>query len=119
MHCKHIAILIILGVSISTHASAAVSKICPSLTARVVQGSKVDINVSRCDGPFDGGMSGPIAPYARSGKVSIGANSEGRQMVTYTHKGDAASSDVFYLEDNDGGIVAVKVSITPAKKSKR
>ncbi len=45
-------------------ASAAPSLLCPTLNATVAHGGAVAIDVSACDGPFDAGMSGPIAPFA-------------------------------------------------------
>ncbi|WP_295808187.1 cadherin-like beta sandwich domain-containing protein [uncultured Nitratireductor sp.] len=71
------------------------------------------IDVSACDGPSDGGMSGPIAPFAQHGTVTIGSNSGGTQFVTYAHSGDAATSDQFALEDNDLGVVTVNITIDP------
>ena len=76
------------------------------------------IDVSDCDGPFDGGMSGPIAPHATHGNAVIGKNSGGVQVVTYKHNGNSASSDVFYLEDNENGVVTVKVAIKKSKSRK-
>ena len=43
-------------------ASAAASTICPMINASGVARGKIAIGVSDCDGPFDGGMSGPMRP---------------------------------------------------------
>ncbi|MBX9452656.1 MAG: cadherin-like beta sandwich domain-containing protein [Mesorhizobium sp.] len=94
-------------------AFAAPSVYCPTLNATVANGGSVMIDVSACDGPFDGGMSGPIAPFAQHGTVTIGSNSGGTQFVTYAHSGDAATSDQFALEDNDLGVVTVNITIDP------
>ena len=95
-------------------ASAQTSTYCPTpLTATVSNGATVSINVSACDGPFDGGMSGPIAPFAVNGTVTIGPNSGGVQFVNYAHNGNAATSDVIWLEDNDLGTVRINITITP------
>lgn len=99
-------------------ASAEASTTCPSINASVVTGGMIVIDVSDCDGPFDGGMSGPVAPHAAHGNVSIGKNSGGVQVVTYKHNGNSATSDVFYLEDNENGIVTVTVSIKKSKTRK-
>ena len=110
--------LLFVGLVWSSWSSAATSKYCPTLKATVANGKSVAVNVSACDGPFDGGMSGPIRPFAQNGKVNIGANSGKIQRVTYTHKGNSATSDVFYLEDNDNGVVTVNIMILKPKTRK-
>lgn len=97
----------------SSAAFAAPSVYCPTLSANVANGGSVMIDVSACDGPFDGGMSGPIPPFAQHGTVTIGANSGGTQFVTYAHSGNTATSDQFALEDNDLGVVTVNITIDP------
>ena len=95
-------------------ASAQTSTYCPTpLTATVSNGATVSVNVSTCDGPFDGGMSGPIAPFAVNGTVTIGPNSGGVQFVNYAHNGSATTSDVIWLEDNALGTVRINITITP------
>jgi len=44
---------------------------------------------------------------------------QGRQMVTYVHNGNDATKDVFYLEDNDSGLVAVNINISKSKARKK
>lgn len=106
-------LMLCLGAVSSFQAVAAPSAYCPApLSATVANGASVAINVSTCDGPFDGGMSGPIAPFAQHGTVTIGTNSGGTQFVTYAHSGNSATSDVFYLEDNDLGVVTVNITIS-------
>jgi large repetitive protein len=107
-----------LSILLSTSALAKASTFCPSLSATVANAGVVSVNVSACDGPFDGGMSGPIRPFAQNGVVTIGKNSRNVQRVTYKHKGNSATSDVFYLEDNDNGIVTVSITILKAKSRK-
>ncbi|MBB1060845.1 putative Ig domain-containing protein [Lysobacter spongiae] len=107
------AAMLCLAVVWSTAAVAAPSIYCPTLSANVANGGSVMIDVSACDGPFDGGMSGPIAPFAQHGTVTIGANSGGTQFVTYAHSGNSATSDQFFLEDNDLGVVTVNIAIAP------
>ncbi len=107
-----------LAVFLSSAAMAKTSALCPSLSATVANAGTVSINVSACDGPFDGGMSGPVRPMAQHGVVTIGKNSRNVQRVTYKHRGNAATSDVFYLEDNDNGIVTVNIIIQKAKPRK-
>ena len=112
-------LLFCVGLAWSSLASATASTTCPIINASVVSGGTIAIDVSDCDGPFDGGMSGPIAPYAAQGTVKIGRNSGGVQLVTYTHKGNSTAGDVFYLEDNENGVVTVKITIVKSKSSKR
>lgn len=114
----NVAGLLLLCASVGA-AAAKPSALCPTLKAQVVRGAKVAIDVSRCDGPFDGGMSGPIAPFAAHGKVSIGRNGGGVQKVVYQHNGGAATRDAFHLEDNENGVVAVHITILPPKPVKR
>ncbi len=94
-------------------AFAAPSVYCTTLNATVANGGSVSIDVSLCDGPPDGGMSGPIAPFAQHGTVTIGSNTGGTQFATYAHSGDSATSDQFFLEDNDSGVVTVNITIDP------
>jgi hypothetical protein len=102
---------ICLGAIFPASVVAAPSKLCPALGATIAKGGSAKINVSHCDGSFDGGMSGPIAPFAKGGTVTIGKNAAGKQFVVYKHKGKPGNSDVFYLEDNDLGVVTVKITI--------
>jgi uncharacterized protein YhjY with autotransporter beta-barrel domain len=97
-------------------ASAQTSTICPTpLTATVPWGGSANINVSSCDGPFDGGMSGPIAPFAAHGTVTIGPNSGGVQFVTYAHGGvtpAGGGTDTIWLQDNALGTVRINITIS-------
>ncbi len=110
--------LFFFGMLLASQVSAEASTTCPVINASVASGGTIVIDVSDCDGPFDGGMSGPIAPYAAQGKVQIGKNSGGVQIVTYSHNGSSAANDVFYLEDNENGVVTVKITITKSKARK-
>lgn len=117
-HNTSLAVLAFLGIFTTPSATAKASTLCPTLKATVANAGSVAIDVSACDGPFDGGMSGPISPLAKHGAVMIGKNSRNLQRVTYKHKGNAATSDVFYLEDNDNGVVTVNITISKAKSRK-
>ena len=102
------------GTLMSTSAFAQTSTYCPvALTATVANGGSVAVDVSTCDGPFDAGMSGPIAPFAAHGSVTIGPNGGGVQFVTYAHSGNAATNDSFVMEDEDLGTVIVNITISP------
>ena len=91
---------------------------CPApLTATVAWGGSVDIDVSSCDGIIDGGMSGPIAPLAAHGSVTIGTNSGGVQFVTYAHNGSTPAgggSDAIWLEDENTDTVLINITISAA-----
>jgi large repetitive protein len=110
--------LLCFGMFWTTLVSAQTSIYCPvPLTGTVANGGTVAVNVSTCDGPFDGGMSGPIAPFSAHGTVIIGPNSGGVEFVTYSHNGNSATSDVIWLEDNDLGTVLINITITPPTSS--
>lgn len=111
LFCMSLTAMLLLP--LTNTAFAAPSVYCPTINANVANGGSVMIEVSSCDGPLDGGMSGPIAPFAQHGTVTIGSNSGGTQFVTYAHSGDAATSDQFALEDNDLGVVTVNITIDP------
>lgn len=97
----------------SSGAMAATSVYCPApLTAMVANGGTVDINVSTCDGPFDGGLSGVSPLTTAHGTATIGPNSGGTQLVTYAHGGDTATSDTFVFLDNDNNDVTFNITIS-------
>ncbi len=108
------AMVIMVG---ATPAFAAPSLLCPVLNATVANGGSVAINVSSCDGPFDGGMSNGGVLNPVNGSYTIGANSGGVQFVTYVHNGNSATSDRFELLDNDNGIVTINITITAPTSS--
>ncbi len=107
--------LLCLGLLWPTLASAQVSAFCPTpLTVTVANGGTGGVNVSACDGPFDGGMSdGPPATPPVHGTYIIGTNSGGVQFVTYSHNGNSATSDTFTLLDNDNSLVRINITISP------
>jgi len=96
-----------------TIASAAASVYCPTpLTATVANGGTVNINVSTCDGVFDGGLSGVSPLTTAHGTATIGPNSGGTQFVTYAHNGDSATSDTFVFQDENNDDVTFNITIT-------
>lgn len=108
-----IVVLLALAAMWPALASAAASVYCPTpLTATVANGATVNINVSTCDGPFDGGLSGTSPLTTAHGTATIGANSGGTQFVTYAHNGDSATSDTFTFLDNDNNDVVFNITIT-------
>jgi hypothetical protein len=113
--------LVSLGILAAPFAFAKPSEFCPTLSANVPKGGTVAINVSACDGPFNIGMGGPFPGFLpKSGKVKLGPQTkQGSQMVTYVHNGNDATKDVFYLEDNDNGLVTVNITISKSKARKK
>ncbi len=97
-------------------AKAAVSPYCPTpLTATVTRGSSISVDVSSCDGPFNIGMSyggaGTAVPQHGSFVLMPQESITGNQSVIYTHNGDAANSDSFQLEDENGDLVTINITI--------
>lgn len=113
--------LIGLGIFSSTSVLAKASEFCPVLNASVVKGGTVAINVSACDGPFNIGMGGPFPGFLpKSGKVKLGPQvKQGSQTITYIHNGNDTTKDVFYLEDNDNGVVTINITILKSKTRKK
>lgn len=99
-------------------ANAAVSPYCPTpLTATVEKGGSVAVNVQNCDGPLDIGMSWGGAGTALPQHGSFVLQNyfpPMTQYVFYTHNGDNATSDSFQLEDENGDLVTINITITPA-----
>ena len=114
-------VLFCLGVLATPFAFAKPSEFCPALSATVPKGGTVAINVSACDGPINIGMGWPFAGFLpKNGKAKLGPQTKlGSQMVTYVHNGNEASKDVFYLEDNDNGLVTVNITISKSKARKK
>ena len=113
--------LIGMGLLSSTSVVAKASQLCPALNESLAKGGTVAINVSACDGPFNFGMGGPFPGFLpKNGKVKLGPQiKQGRQMVTYVHNGNDATKDVFYLEDNDNGVVTINITILKSKARKK
>lgn len=103
----------------SAAASAAVSPYCPPQSLTVASGGSVTSNnLSSCDGPSDIGMA-PVSPNGNPfntahGTVTINPGIiGGNQYAVYVHNGDAATSDTFQLEDENGDTLTFNVTITP------
>jgi len=113
--------LLCLGIFATPLALAKPSQFCPTLRASVSKSGTVAINVSACDGPFNIGMGGPFPGFLpKNGKVKLGPQTkQGSQIVTYIHNGNDATNDVFYLEDNDNGLVTVNITILKSKARKK
>jgi len=113
--------LVSLSILSAPFVSAKPSEFCPTLSASVPKGGTVTINVSACDGPFNIGMGGPFPGFLpKNGKVKLGPQTkQGSQIVTYVHSGNDATKDVFYLEDNDNGLVTVNITVSKSKARKK
>lgn len=96
-------------------ASAQTSTYCPTpLTASVTWGGSVIVDVTACQSGF-GGVSGPFAPLAQHGTVTLGPGTGGPQSLTYAHNGSTPAgggSDTIWLEDDEGGTVRVNITIS-------
>lgn len=96
-------------------ASAQTSSFCPSpLTATVSWGGSVVVDVTACQSGF-GGVSGPFAPFAQHGTVTLGPGTGGPQSLTYAHNGSTPAgggSDTIWLEDDFGDTVRVNITIS-------
>lgn len=99
----------------STSASAAVSPFCPTQSLSVASGGSVtSADLAICDGPLNIGMV-PGIPGPAHGSILVSPQSgPGTQTVTYNHNGDAATSDSFVLEDENGDLLTFNVTITAA-----
>lgn len=99
-------------------AYAAVSPLCPTQTPTVANGGSVTIDVSNCDGGFNFGMGGPYPNVTANGSITLSPQSgPGTQTVTYVHNGNSATSDTFYLEDENGDTLTFNVAILPPTSS--
>ncbi|WNH47040.1 putative Ig domain-containing protein [Xanthomonas hawaiiensis] len=103
---------------------AATSTICPTpFTATINSGGSVTFDVSNCDGPSNGGMGDdPRNPLPNNqgssphGFINLSPQSgQGTQTVTYTNNGDNATSDVFYLHDENEDVVTFNITINPTR----
>ncbi|MFC6189302.1 putative Ig domain-containing protein [Pseudoxanthomonas mexicana] len=91
------------------------STYCPTpLTATVAWGGSANVDVTGCQSGF-GGVSGPFAPFAQHGTVTLGPATGGPQSLTYAHNGSTpvgGGADVIWLEDDEGGTVRVDITIS-------
>ncbi len=91
---------------------------CPSpKTATVNQGQSVTFDVSDCDGTSNGGMTDPLVQPSHGSFVLSQQSGSGTQTVTYTNNGDGATSDSFYLLDEDNNQVVFNITINPSRSA--
>lgn len=106
--------LLCVGIVLAAPAAAQNSIYCPTLSASVVNGDSVSIDVTNCDGPLNIGVGDPGIPPTH-GTYTVGPQTGplGTQFVTYSHNGNSATFDSFYLEDEDGGRININITIGP------
>ncbi|NTF34444.1 hemagglutinin [Rhizobium skierniewicense] len=87
-------------------------------TATVNSGDSVTFDVSNCDGPDNFGMADPGVPPSHGSYVLTGQlDGAGTERVTYTNNGDGATSDSFYVEDNESPAnrIVFNITINPSR----
>ncbi|MBB4128700.1 uncharacterized protein YhjY with autotransporter beta-barrel domain [Xanthomonas translucens] len=96
----------------------ALAAYCPTpKSATINTGQSVTFDVSDCDGPFNGGMSDGQQPTHGSYSLTGQLDGAGTERVTYTNNGDGATSDSFYLLDEDNNQVVFNITINPARQA--
>ncbi len=107
---------LVFGAFASVNPSDALAAYCTSpKTATVNQGQSVTFDVSDCDGPSNGGMTDPLVQPSHGSFVLSAQSGLGTQTVTYTNNGDGATSDSFYLLDEDNEQVVFNITINPSR----
>lgn len=86
-------------------------------TATINSGQAVTFDVSSCDGPQNFGMGDGAQPSHGSYSLTGQLDSAGTQRVTYTNNGDGATSDSFYLLDEDNGQIVFNITINPTRQA--
>ncbi|MGV9009922.1 putative Ig domain-containing protein [Brevundimonas sp.] len=114
-----IGLAFVLTASLATApaAHAAPSLICPTLNASVAYGGSVSIDVSNCDGAFNFGVGGPYTLPVHGTAVLGQQSGPGIQFATYAHNGVSGTTDSFTLDDEEGGIITVNITILPPTSS--
>ncbi|WP_425612716.1 putative Ig domain-containing protein [Xanthomonas vesicatoria] len=100
------------------------SAYCSTQNATINRSGSVTFDVSNCDGPSNIGMGDdPRNPLDANGRGSTANGSiqlsfqsgPGTQTVTYTHGGNSATSDTFYLRDEDENVLTFNITINPSR----
>ncbi|TWQ11162.1 autotransporter domain-containing protein [Xanthomonas vasicola] len=86
-------------------------------SATVNSGGSVTFDVSSCDGPDNFGMSDGAPPSHGSATLTGQLDGAGTERVTYTNNGDGATSDSFYLLDQDNNQVVFNITINPSRSA--
>nr|WP_324251942.1 putative Ig domain-containing protein [Xanthomonas arboricola] len=94
----------------------ALAAYCPTpKSATVNSGGSVSFEVGDCDGPSNIGMTDPGVPPAHGTYSLPGQNPDSTEQVTYTNNGDGATSDSFYLLDEDNNQVVFNITVNPSR----
>lgn len=84
-----------------------------SRSATINSGGSAEFDVSDCDGPDNFGMADPGIPPSHGTYVLTGQlDPAGTERVIYTNNGDGATSDTFYIEDNESPANRIVFNIT-------
>ncbi|WP_421359044.1 putative Ig domain-containing protein [Agrobacterium rosae] len=98
--------------------SLAAGPFCTTPQAATVNpGGSVTFDVSNCDGPDNFGMADPGVPPSHGSYALSGQSGPGTETVTYTNNGDGATSDSFYIEDNESPAnrIVFNITINPSR----
>ncbi|MBB4606318.1 uncharacterized protein YhjY with autotransporter beta-barrel domain [Xanthomonas arboricola] len=94
----------------------ALAAYCPTpKSATVNSGGSVSFEVGDCDGPSNIGMTDPGVPPAHGTYSLPGQNPDSTEQVTYTNNGDGATSDSFYLLDEDNNQIVFNITVNPSR----
>ncbi|PPU76661.1 putative Ig domain-containing protein [Xanthomonas cucurbitae] len=112
--------------------SQGASAYCPTQNRTINQGQSATFDVTNCDGPTDIGMGddprNPLAPFGNGGGNGSTPNGtivlselagppNNTQTVTYTHGNNSATSDTFYLRDEDENVLTFNITIVPSRSA--
>ncbi|WP_425520158.1 putative Ig domain-containing protein [Xanthomonas cannabis] len=94
----------------------ALAAYCPTpQSATVNSGGSVTFDVSACDGPNNFGMADGAQPSHGNYVLTGQLDGAGTERVTYNNNGDGATSDAFYLLDEDNNQVVFNITINPSR----
>ncbi|QER96454.1 autotransporter domain-containing protein [Xanthomonas phaseoli pv. dieffenbachiae] len=112
----HLALRWLMALLLLASSHTALAAYCPApKSATVSSGGSVTFDVSDCDGPFNAGMADGAQPSHGSYSLTGQLDSAGTERVTYTNNGDGATSDSFYLLDEDNNQVVFNITINPSR----
>ncbi len=112
----HLALRWLMALLLLASSHTALAAYCPApKSATVSSGGSVTFDVSDCDGPFNAGMADGAQPSHGSYSLTGQLDSAGTERVTYTNIGDGATSDSFYLLDEDNNQVVFNITINPSR----
>ena len=99
------------------------SPYCSPRTATVASGGVVEVDLTSCDNTHIGlgngvavTRNGPSHGTATTSERFVPPSSTA-SILTYSHNGDAATQDVFDIQDNDGFWIQVTITISAPTSS--